>query len=189
MKQNQNNHNSTKVVIEIDDLQSSQEFAKEDSYKCFLEDFKDESFTLEFLQLVELCLKYECSDGMTRILKKNLVPKFRMANRAFIESLQFQEILEKIITTMQRQPNLKFSCIKTVCEVLKENEVKKRVNFVTLDKNVSGTYMVIWLLKFLLCVFTYICKENNEDIKYLPTQSYKIKDFESYLILPTKFFQ
>ncbi|XP_022118343.2 uncharacterized protein LOC110995473 [Pieris rapae] len=104
---------------------------------------KDENSNFEFIDdaylknLIEICLKAENSRGMLRVINRSLLPLYQEAKPDYLNSSQFQEMLQRSSVLIEKNPKFKYSYIKSVCENLRKNKKKKRVSFTTLESNIK----------------------------------------------------
>ncbi|CAF4929774.1 unnamed protein product [Pieris macdunnoughi] len=104
---------------------------------------KDENSNFEFIhdahlkKLIQICLKAENSKGMLRVINRSLLPLYQEAKPDYLNSIEFQEILQRSSVMIEKKPRFKFSYIKSVCENLRRNKKKKRLSFITLDSNIK----------------------------------------------------
>ncbi|CAH4030126.1 unnamed protein product [Pieris brassicae] len=104
---------------------------------------KDENSNFEFIDdvylkdLIQICLKAENSKGMLRVINRSLLPLYQEAKPDYLNSIEFQEVLQRSSVMIEQKPTFKFSYIKSVCENLRKNKKRKRLSFITLDSNVK----------------------------------------------------
>ncbi|KAG7312418.1 hypothetical protein JYU34_001915 [Plutella xylostella] len=132
------NLKSTKIVIEIDEVTSNKETETEvpsNIRSIFGVEHDVNDFSPEFMKLLDVCIDFEFSEGMTRILNRNLIPYYKLADKKHTEASEFRKFLENIIVQMKKNPEHKFSYLREVCMNLKSHALRKRAKLITLDKD------------------------------------------------------
>ncbi|XP_026735367.1 uncharacterized protein LOC113499190 [Trichoplusia ni] len=89
-------------------------------------------------QIVHFCLSMENVVGMSRVIKKTLIPLYQDTSTELKNSPSLRKLLRKTLKQLKMDPDHKFLHIKTLCESLKSGRVKRKVPFVTLAKNLKN---------------------------------------------------
>ncbi|KAJ2945463.1 hypothetical protein O0L34_g275 [Tuta absoluta] len=90
-----------------------------------------------FSDFIEKCLDLENSDGMIRIIHKNVVKCYEECDNEYRKSAKFQRVIMKALKQLEIDPDHKFSHVKNLVETLKLHKQKKRVQLTTLATNLK----------------------------------------------------
>ncbi|KAL4710899.1 hypothetical protein ACJJTC_002529 [Scirpophaga incertulas] len=88
-------------------------------------------------EFIDKCLSLDKYGDMMRIMKRIFVPLYKDTSDVFKKSLKFERALTQAHKNMKLDPDHKFTIIRTFCEILRSDTLKKRVELITLAKNVS----------------------------------------------------
>ncbi|XP_045500706.1 death domain-associated protein 6-like [Colias croceus] len=93
---------------------------------------ESEDIVPEIADIIKQCLKIENTTGMVRVIKRSLMRVYYEACPNYIKSIQFKNVVKNTSCLIEQEPHMKFFHIKCLCETLKLNKKKKRVNLIPL---------------------------------------------------------
>ncbi|KAI5637611.1 hypothetical protein NE865_09744 [Phthorimaea operculella] len=125
------NCNENNNIIELPDSQE----LNENKPLLKLEKIRQEDQL--FSEFIEKCLDLENSDGMIRIIHKNVVKCYEECDKEYRKSPKFQRVIMKALKQLDTDPDHKFSHVKNLVETMKLHKQKKRVQLTTLATNLK----------------------------------------------------